>query len=479
MHALRQLMYPSSIAIWGASNNPMKMGSIQLANILETGYSGEVYPIHPSEETVMGIPAYRSIAEVGKPVDLAQLVLPTRIVPQVLEECGEAGIRRAIIISGGFKEIDDPRGKEMEAELKRIAARHGIRFLGPNCVGIMNSLCSLNTTTILDPPMGGSIAFASQSGAYTAMINPYLRSQGIRMCQTISVGNEADMDLVDCLEYLRDEEEVRAIGLYVETIRRPREFIAAARAAVRSKPVVAIYVGGTEAGARSSLSHTGAVTGPDELYDGLFRQAGVIRAEDLDHMFDLLWVLTMQPLPAGRRMAVITNSGGPGSSLAYHVEKAGLSVPAFSARLRAGLDEITGALTYVGNPIDLTFETNIFIFKQLLEMVFESGEVDGAFIYGIFGAPDFMGNLRKRFPDLQAVEDSWEEGYQAFLAELAAVPRAHGKPLVVMSFLGSRSRSIRSLVANDVPVYPSAVRCARAMRALVDYKLLKREGDFR
>lgn len=476
MHPLKQLMNPSSIAIFGASNNPMKMGSIQMANVLETGFAGEVYPIHRTEETVMGVPAYKSIAEVGKPVDLAQLVLPTEVVPEILEECGRAGVRRAIIISGGFKEVPGEEGKARERQLKEVADRYGIRFLGPNCVGIMNSLCSLNSTTIIEPPMGGSIAFASQSGAYTAMINPYLRSQGVMMCQTLSVGNEADIDLADCLDYLRDEDEVKAVGLYVETIRRPREFIAAARETAKKKPVVAIYVGGTEAGSRSSLSHTGAITGPDELYDGLFRQAGVIRAEDLDGMIDLLWILSMQPLPEDKRMAVITNSGGPGSSLAYHLEKAGLAVPAFSPDLRAKLDEVTGSLTYTGNPIDLTFETNIFIFKQLLELVFESGEVDGAFIYGIFGAPDFMVNLKKRFPHLQAMEDTWDEGYQAFLAELAAVSRAHGKPLVVMSFLGTGSNSIRSLIEHDVPVYPSAVRSALAMRSLLDYRAL-REGS--
>ena len=172
---------------------------------------------------------------------------------------------------------------------------------------------------------------------------------------------------------------------------------------------MAIYVGGTEAGSRSSLSHTGAITSPDEFYDGLFRQGGVIRAEDLDHMLDLLWILSMQPVPAGGRMAVITNSGGPGSSLAYHIEKAGLTVPAFSEGLRARLDAVTGHLAYTGNPIDLTFETNIFIFKELLEMVYASGEVDGAFIYGIFGVPDFMANLNKRLPELQAVQDTEDD----------------------------------------------------------------------
>lgn len=473
MHPLKQLMNPSSLAFWGASNNPMKMGSIQLANVLGTGYGGEVYPIHPKETSVMGLPAFQSIADVGRPVDLAQLTLPTEVVPGILDECGRAGIRRAIVISGGFKEVAGDRGKQLEREIKEIARKYDMRFLGPNCVGIFNSLCSLNTTTIHSPPGGGKIAFASQSGAYTAMINPYLRAQGIRMCQTISVGNEADIDLTDCVEYLKDEPEVSAIGLYIETVRRPREFARVLRETVREKPVVAIYVGGTEAGSRSSLSHTGALSGPDEVYDGLFRQAGVIRAEDIDQMFDMLRVLSSQPLPASGRMAVITNSGGPGSSLAYHIEKAGLSVPSFTDVLAARLDAVTGPLAFVRNPIDLTFETDMAIFTKLLELVFESGEVDGAFLYGIFGGPDFMVNMVKRFPELEQLKGVLGAAHEQFLAELAGVPRAFGKPLIVMSFLGPDSASVGPLIDDGVPVFPSAVRAARAMRALLDYRRIR------
>lgn len=480
MHPLHELMNPSSIAFWGASNNPMKMGTMQLANILGTGYGGRVYPVHPSESTVLGIPAFRRISEVGEPVGLAQLTLPTDVVPGVLDECGRAGIRRAIIISGGFREAAGERGRELEREILGIAGRYGIRFLGPNCVGIFNSLADLNSTTIPLPPGGGGIAIASQSGAYTAMINPLLRSQGTRICQTISLGNEADIDLVDCLRHFGDVPEVNAVGLYIETVRRPREFARVAREVSREKPVVAIYVGGTEAGSRSSLSHTGAMTSPDGVYDGLFRQAGVIRAFDMDEMLDFLSVLSTQPLPPGDRMAVITNSGGPGSSLAYHAEKAGLAVPYFSDELADRLDAVTGRLAYVRNPVDLTFDTNTYLFKQLAGMVLESGEVDGAFIYGIFGSLDFITNLQKRFPGISEMQTQMEEGYAGFSEELAQVPHEHGKPLVVMSFLGMDSMTVPPLRERGIPVFPSASRSARAMRTLLDYRRIRdahaREG---
>ena len=473
MNPLEDLMSPRSIAFYGASNNPLKMGTMQLANLLESGYQGEVYPIHPSEERVLGMPAFRNLREVGKPVDLAQLVLPTRVVPGVLEECGKYGIRRAIIISGGFGETLQEEGRRLEREVKEVASRYGIRFLGPNCVGIQNASCALNTTTIVDPPFGGGIAIASQSGAYTSMLNPYLRMQGMRICKTISVGNEADIDLVDCLEYLAGQDEVRAIGLYVETVRRPREFISTARGTVARKPVVAVYVGGNEAGSRSSLSHTGAVTGSDDLYDGIFRQAGVMRAEDMDAMIDYLWALSTQPLPPGPRMAIITNSGGPGTSLAYHLEKEGMRVPVFSPRLQERLRELTSPLTVVFNPVDITFDTNIYIYKQLAEAAFASGEVDGAFIYGIFGAADMGANIKKRMPELAPMEQAWDEKFLAFLPELAAVPKAYAKPLVVMSFLGTASRTIRRLVGSQMPVYPSALRSVKAMRCLLKYREIR------
>jgi acyl-CoA synthetase (NDP forming) len=472
MHPLHQLMCPSSLAFWGASNNPMKMGTIQLTRVLETGYKGDVYPIHPTESTVLGLPAYRSIADVGRPVDVAQLTLPTKVVPQVLEECGRAGVRRAIIISGGFSEAQDGGGEDLEREVVGIARRHGIRFLGPNCVGIFNTLCSINSTTIPNPPGGGNIGFASQSGAYTAMINPYLRAEGVKMCQTISVGNEADTDLVDCIEYFTEEPEIRAIGLYVETVRRPREFIRAAREAARTKPIVAIYVGGSEAGSRASLSHTGALTGPDVVYDGLFREAGVIRAEDIDQMFDYLKALASQPPLLGDRVAVISNSGGPGTSLAYQAEKAGLSVPVFSDALVERLAAMTGRLAYVRNPIDLTFEMDVTLFGALVDTVFDSGEVDAGLLYGIFGW-EFMSDLAQRFPDLSEMKDPWEKHYNGFLEGLADASSKHGKPLFVMSFLPVSSLSISPLVERDVPVYTSAARAARAMSALRSYELIR------
>lgn len=462
---LKGIMYASSVAVWGASSSPMKMGTIQLVNLLAAGYPGKVYPVHPREREILGLPVYRSIHDVAGPVDLAMLVLPTAAVPEVLEECGKAGVRQAIIVSGGFKETAGEGGVEREREISDIARRYGIRFVGPNCLGILNSAVPLITTTIPEPPLGGSIGMASQSGAYTAMIYPLLRAMGIGIHQTVSVGNEADIDLADCLDYFREEESVRAVGLYIETVRRPRAFIEAARACAREKPVVGIYVGGNEAGSRSGLSHTGAQAGPDALYDGLLAQAGVMRAEDMDEMIDWLWALSTQPRLAGRRVAVISNSGGPSTSLAYHVERAGLEVPLFSPGLQEKLKAMSNPLAYVGNPIDLTFDTNFQVFTDLLRTLLDSGEVDGAVLYGLFGQ-EWFASMRKYYPALEEVIVQMKDFYATFIEDLSGTARGAGKPFMVMSFLNQESNVISKLTSLGVPVYPSARRCASALRAL-------------
>jgi acetyltransferase len=468
MNPLKEILNPGSIVIYGASNNPTKMGSMQLINILETGYQGKVFVVHRREKEVLGLPAWPSAEAIPERVDLAQVVTPPQAVPGILEEIGRAGIRRAIIISGGFKEMGD-EGRELEGKLREIAERHAIRFLGPNCVGIMSSPASLNTTTIARPPMGGKVALVSQSGAYSAMIYPFLAERGLRVHTTISVGNEADIDVVDCLDYLAEVDEVRAVGLYLETVRRPREFIHAARKAAERKPVTAFYVGGTEAGARASLSHTGAICGSDELYSGLFSQSGVIRVSDMDEMADALLALSLQPLPPGPRFAVITNSGGPGSALCYHLEKAGLEVPIFSRGLAERLKAMTRPLSYCGNPVDLTFETDQNLFLRILGEVLSSGEVDGAVIYGLFAPSDFMHNIKARIPAVREVEEALEKGFSDFTRSLAEIPRSLGKPLLVLSFLPPGSSTAKKLVGSGIPVYQSARRIAEVASVMVRY----------
>jgi len=465
-HPLRKIMHPRSLAFYGASNNILKMGSILMANLLASGFQGTVYPVHPREQEVMGLRAYTGAREIPGPVDVAVLVLPTDVVPEALEDLGRAGVRRAVIISGGFEEIPGREGRRLQERLVEVAREYGIRFIGPNCIGVFSHDVSLNTTPFGDAPGGRGVAFASQSGAFTCQTYQLWRRLGASVNQTISVGNEADLDLTDCLEYLEEEEDVTSVCLYIESIRRPREFIRAARRLLEAKPVTALYVGGTEAGARASLSHTAAVSGSEELYDGILHQAGVERARDVEELFDIAWALAALPPMKGDRVAVITNSGGPGASMAYQCEKAGLRVPAFSAALQEKLRGMLPPTAYCVNPVDITYALNLLLLRDIATMIFESGEADAALIYGIFGK-EFVSNLAKVFPDaVESFAAVQGEFFQTGLKEIAQLPSNLEKPVAVLSFSGMEDEAERIIVANGMPVFPSARRCARALAAL-------------
>ena len=273
---LHLLMNPRSIATVGAGNNPLKMGTMQALSILCDGYQGAFYPVHPADKTVLGRKAYPSVADLPEAPDLAMLIVPTDQVAQLLEEFGRIGTKRAIVISAGFKETGAD-GRDMEQKLNEIAGRYGMRFLGPNCVGMINSQISLNMTVGRWSDRPGRLGLVSQSGTYITQSLCWLKDKGIRFSKAISVGNEANINLVDALEYLSEDEATQAIILYIEGLRNGQRFVEVARRITPRKPVLAQYVGGSAAGARAGQSHTGAMAGPDSLYEGIFRQAGILR----------------------------------------------------------------------------------------------------------------------------------------------------------------------------------------------------------
>ncbi|HRW81424.1 MAG TPA: CoA-binding protein, partial [Desulfomonilia bacterium] len=299
---IAHLMNPSSIAFVGASNTFTTMGTIQCMNLIAGGYPGEVFPIHPKEATVLGKKAYKAIADLPVVPDLAVLVVPTRLVLDMVEEFGRLGTKHMVIITAGFRETGT-NGGAMEKVLVERARHYGIRFLGPNCLGIVNTHLPLNITVGPVQDYKGKLGLASQSGTYVAQVVSYLHKNGIALSKAISVGNEADINLIDCIEYLGQDDNTRAIGLYIEGIRDASRFLEVASRVSRVKPIVAQYVGGSEAGARSGSSHTGAMAGPDHLYEALFDQAGVIGVDSIEDVYKVGWALATQPPLKGRRIA--------------------------------------------------------------------------------------------------------------------------------------------------------------------------------
>lgn len=466
---LFRIMHPRSVAFWGASSNPIGMGSVQLSQLLALGFEGSVYPVHPHEKTILGLKAYASVDEIPEPVDLAVFVLPTRVVPEILEQCGRAGVKRAIIVSAGFGEVG-PEGKELQNLIVEIARKHDIRFIGPNCIGVVNPHLRLNTTFYPYTAEPGFVGMASQSGSFITQMFTLLEKMGLGYSQGISVGNEAVLDIVDCLEYLGECPDTKVIALYIEAIRRGRDFLRVAKEVSKKKPIVAYYVGGSKGGSRAGLSHTGALAGPDPLYDGIFSQTGVIRAYSMEELFDYCSVLGTQPLPRSNRLAILTHSGGPGAAASDSADRNGLDLVGFSPSTIERLKPLVPHTASVRNPVDLTFSRNYGDYMATLpRILLEDDNVDGLFIYCLM--PDhrvITSALGARMAPEQALEAA--RIYIKTQCEAAVgLSAEYGKPVVGGSFCTRSDQFVRELQDRGFPLLPSPERAVKALSALVKY----------
>ncbi len=467
---LHDLLHPKSIAIVGASNNPMKMGTMHALSILKDGFDGRLYPIHPTEATVLGQTAFKSVQDLPEPPDLAIFVLPSKHLPPYFEDFGKIGTKSAIIITAGFKETGN-EGAQQELLLLETARKYGMRFIGPNCMGLINRAISLNTTVspLMGPP--GKLGFVSQSGTYVAQTIDYLEKRGIHFSKAVSVGNEADVNLIDVLEYLGEDEQTRAISLYIESIRDVRRFLEVAARITPHKPVIAQYIGGSVAGARAGQSHTGAMAGQNHLYDGLFRQTGVIRVDSVEDLYGIGWALANQPIIKGNRIGIITNSGGPGSAIADTLEAQGCTVPEFSEALREQIRPLMPSHAPCGNPVDMTFALDMKVMTETIpEMVMKSGEVDGVIIHGAMSS----GFMKVIYPHVKEMLgdmplDDFLKTTKRDLSESVRLPFKHEIPLIVSAFFDREDQYTREYEDNGVPVFDSPEKAARAMGKMVAY----------
>jgi len=473
---LYRIMHPRSVAFWGASNNPMGMGSVQLGELLAMGFQGQVYPIHPSERVVMGLPAYSRVQDVPGPVDLAILVLPTRVVPEVLEQCGNAGITRAIVVSAGFGEIGSD-GKQLQDRIVEISRKYGIHFLGPNCIGVINPRHKLNTTFYPYVAAPGFIGMASQSGSFVTQMFVQLEKFGLGFSQGMSVGNEGVIDLAECVEYLGQCPWTKVIGLYIEGIKRGQEFVRIARTVSKTKPIVAYYVGGSKAGSRAGISHTGALAGPDPLYNGIFEQCGIIRAGSIEELFDFCYVLGSQPIPKGNRLAILTHSGGPGAAAADAADRCGLEMAEFAPDTLEALDQTVPHTASVRNPVDMTFARNYNDYLEKLPRILLSDKgVDALFVYLLMPHKRVMrsviDSLMDKPENSSAIADNFFIGQAAAVAGLS---REFGKPVVGASFHTRSELFIREVQDRGLPVLSSPERATRALGALARYSRFRQD----
>jgi len=460
---------PRSIAFFGASNNKSSMGSIMLSSLMQFGYEGAIYPVHPKEKQVRGLKAYSNVMDLPESPDLAVLVLPTRLVSQTLEACGQKGITHAIVVSGGFKEVG-AQGVTLEEELIQVADRYGIRLLGPNCLGIANPHSKFNPTPF--PYMGspGYIGLASQSGSFVTQMFDYLHQYRLGFSTAFSVGNEANTDLVDCMEYLAACPHTKVIGLYIEGINRGKAFMKTAKEIVPHKPIVALYVGGSETGKKAGFSHTGAMAGPDAVYDAVFRQCGIIRAHSLTELFDYCWALGGLPLPKGPRVAIQTNSGGPGATAADAVGRAGLTMPSLAPETIEKLKALAPPTASVNNPVDLTFMRNpLDMYTRVPEVLLSDPNTDILLIFFLVPATMVHAFMGETAMADGKPEDQGRQAVQSQIDFVCRLLKTSPKPVVGYTWRRLDESVPRGLMAQGIPIFPDPVRAARALAALVRY----------
>jgi len=377
--SLEPFFHPQSVAIIGASRRRGSIGGELFRNVLAADFDGAVYPVNRNADAVAGVRGYRSVAEIGEEIDLAVVCLPGELVLPAAEEALAAGVRALVVISAGFAETGSA-GAERQEQLLALVRDHGARLLGPNCLGIASSPVHLNATFAPRSFPTGKIGFSSQSGALGLALLERAEAKGLGVTSFVSIGNKADVSSNDLLEWWEDDEETEMVILYLESFGNPRAFARIARQLARRKPILALKGGTTRAGSRAAGSHTAALAGSEVAVDALFHQAGVIRARTLDELIDVAELLSAQPVPRGRRVALITNAGGLGILAADACEAAGLELPQPSDATRAALAEVMPAEGSSANPIDLLGGATAESFAAALPPVLADPAFDSAIV---------------------------------------------------------------------------------------------------
>ncbi|MCL4313726.1 MAG: GNAT family N-acetyltransferase [Actinobacteria bacterium] len=455
--SIMRLLRPSSIAVVGASRTPGTIGHEIFRNLLAGEFTGPVYPVNPVAKHVAGVRAYANIMDIPDEVDLAIITVPAALVAEVIEDCGKKKVGGLVVISAGFAETG-PEGAAVERHLVRRAHIHGMRLVGPNCMGVINTSpdISMNATFAPDPPTRGRVGFSSQSGGLGIAILGEATGRGIGVSSFVSMGNKADVSGNDLLAYWEDDPDTDVILLYLESFGNPRVFSTLARRISRSKPIVTVKAGRTSAGTRGASSHTAALATPDVAVDALFKQAGVIRVDTLQELFDVAELLVNQPLPAGRRVAILGNAGGPGVLCSDACEGHGLEVPELSERTQNVLRTFLPEEAAVRNPVDMVASASADDYKKALEVLLADEVVDAVIV--IFTPP-----LVTQAGDVAKA-----------IAEVAAGAK---KP-VLANFLSAHGalEALRG-TARSIPWYPYPELAAQALARVSAYAEWRRAPE--
>lgn len=440
---------PKSIAVIGATRDPKGLGGSVLNNIINAGYPAPIYPINPKATEIAGLKAYPTVLDVPGEVDLAAVTTPARFVPQVTEECGRKGCRGMIIISAGFREVG-PEGRKLEREIGEIARRYGMRIIGPNVLGVVDTFAPHNATFAAVMPMKGRTAFMSQSGALMSAILDWSLGEGFGFSSMVSLGNKLDVDEIDLLRAWAEDPNTKVILGYLEGITDGQRFIQTAKEVTRKKPVLLIKSGTTAAGSRAISSHTGTLAGSDQAYRAAFAQSGIIRATSVQELFDYAFAFANQPVPMGNGVAVVTNAGGPGIMASDAAERLGLRITSLTPETTDKLQAALPPQASAHNPVDVLGDALADRYATAIELVLQDPNVHSVVV---LLTPQIM-------------TDATETA-----RAVAEVAKRYDKP-VLASFMGARevAQGVAILSANNIPNYPFPERAMESLSAMVRYR---------
>ncbi|MFC2025688.1 acetate--CoA ligase family protein [Chloroflexota bacterium] len=451
---LNSFFDPSSVAVIGASSNPDKLGNAVVKNLVDGGYieHGKVYPINRKSKEILGQVCYSSVLDVPDSIDLAVIVIPYTFVPAALKECGEKGIKAAIVISAGFREAGKI-GLEREYELIDIAEHYKIRLIGPNCLGVIDTFTPLNASFSAGTPPSGPMSFMSQSGALGTAVLDIALAGRLGLSKFVSLGNKADVSEIDLLNAWKDDPNTGVIMIYNEGMPNGQEFIRVAREVSRNKPIVAIKSGVTQSGSRAVSSHTGSLAGSRQAYYAAFHQAGVLRVDSMEALFDVALGIGYQPALKGDRIAIITNAGGPGILATDALERSGMSLARFERETIKNLVKYLPDAASAANPVDVLGDARADRYRFALEIVSKDPNVDGLMV---LLTPQAM-------TEIEATADA-----------VGDLSKEIEKP-VLACFIGEKQIEVgvKRLIDAGVPNFPFPGRVARAFRAMADYRQIK------
>ena len=449
---LDRLFSPRSIAVIGASKTVGKVGYLTLSNLVQSGFQGPIVPVNSAGGELLGLPVYKHLADYPDAIDLVVIAVPAEMVPAAASEAVAKKAGAVVVVASGFKEAG-PEGRALEDELIAICRRGGVRLLGPNCLGVINTAIRMNASFSRRIPQAGSMAIFSQSGALCTAMMDIADERELGVSKAISIGNKADITEVDVLEALAEDEDTKVIVGYLEDISDGDRFVKAAEAASNRKPVVILKAGTTTAGSRAAANHTGVLVGKDTAYGAAFKRAGICRADTFDALFDSATALALQPTPKGDRVLIITNSGGSGTISADAVEKAGLNVATLGEELALQLRRALPSAAFIDNPIDISAAAEPRHYAAALDIVAAEGSFDAVLIVL---APQYM---TEPAATVRAIVAHLDENMPVLAAFLGG---------------GDIMPSRQELAAAGLPFYDSPERAVTALKAMYEYGVWQR-----